>query len=173
MGEFFKGWRRKTGCITLVMACAFMGLDLRSRLVYDRFHNAVGENAHSYIIEYLDSYGGCIAWFHGNYEKRSKHLESLRIQKGQTNYPSIVRRSGILLKDDKIKWNWSGCGFGFGTIPPEPDDPPGSTLIWSVAYLSAVIPLTLFSIVLLLSKPRKSTQKKTDEPTANDGGGAS
>jgi len=30
MGEFFKGWRRKTGVVTLVMACVFTGGWVRS-----------------------------------------------------------------------------------------------------------------------------------------------
>lgn len=30
MGEFFRGWRRKVGCLTLVMACLTMGGWIRS-----------------------------------------------------------------------------------------------------------------------------------------------
>ena len=35
MGEFFKGWRRKIGVMTLVAALAAMGLWLRSNLCLD------------------------------------------------------------------------------------------------------------------------------------------
>lgn len=35
MREFFRGWRRKMGCVTLVMACALMGLWLRSGVIDD------------------------------------------------------------------------------------------------------------------------------------------
>ena len=28
MGEFFKGWRRKAGCVLLVMACAVMSVSI-------------------------------------------------------------------------------------------------------------------------------------------------
>ena len=33
MGELFKGWRRKLGCVTLVMACAMMGMWFRSKFI--------------------------------------------------------------------------------------------------------------------------------------------
>ena len=35
MREFFRGWRRKTGCVTLVMACALIGAWLRSYVICD------------------------------------------------------------------------------------------------------------------------------------------
>lgn len=157
MHTFFHGWRRKAGCLTL----ALMGLDLRSRLVCDTLHSSVGESADLYVVQYLESYDGRIAWFHGNYEKRTDHRESLESSKWQSNSPSISRNNGILLKDgkvledDKIKWSWGCCGFGFGTIPQESDAPPGSTVTWSVTYLSAVIPLTLLSAYLILAPSRK------------------
>ena len=36
MHEFFKGWRRKAGCIALVMACAVSGVWIRSFVICDR-----------------------------------------------------------------------------------------------------------------------------------------
>jgi len=36
MGDFFKGWRRKAGCVTLVMACTFAAAWVRSFIVEDR-----------------------------------------------------------------------------------------------------------------------------------------
>ena len=35
MGEFFKGWRRKVGCVTLVMACVFAAGWVRSLAIFD------------------------------------------------------------------------------------------------------------------------------------------
>ena len=35
MREFFKGWRRKMGCVTLLMVCALMGAWARSYSVFD------------------------------------------------------------------------------------------------------------------------------------------
>ncbi len=38
-------------------------------------------------------------------------------------------------------------------------------------YWSIVLPLTILSAGLLLTKPRNSTQKKSPEPAANEGRG--
>ena len=35
MGEFFKGWRRKAGVVTLAMACALTAMWVRSEIAYD------------------------------------------------------------------------------------------------------------------------------------------
>eukprot|EP00456_Euglypha_rotunda_P016931 TRINITY_DN156_c0_g1_i5.p2 TRINITY_DN156_c0_g1~~TRINITY_DN156_c0_g1_i5.p2 ORF type:complete len:127 (+),score=12.56 TRINITY_DN156_c0_g1_i5:105-485(+) len=35
MREFFRGWRRKAGCATLLMACALAGLWIRTTVVAD------------------------------------------------------------------------------------------------------------------------------------------
>ena len=37
MGEFFKGWRRKTGCVTLVMACVLAVMWIRNTVASDLF----------------------------------------------------------------------------------------------------------------------------------------
>ena len=36
MGDFFKGWRRKVGCVTLVMACGMATMWLRSFTTIDQ-----------------------------------------------------------------------------------------------------------------------------------------
>ncbi len=35
MREFFHGWRRKAGCVTLVMACVIMGVWVRGQLAWE------------------------------------------------------------------------------------------------------------------------------------------
>ena len=47
-----------------------------------------------------------------------------------------------------------------------------STLSWTPPYWSIVIPLTLISSWLLLSKRRQTTSKKFAEPIQGEGGGA-
>jgi hypothetical protein len=53
MKEFFRGWRRKAGTVTLVIALAMMGLWIRSRLVADQVVFPVGK----YEIMILSSHG--------------------------------------------------------------------------------------------------------------------
>lgn len=36
MREFFRGWRRKVGCVALVMACIVVGMWIRSSVFYDQ-----------------------------------------------------------------------------------------------------------------------------------------
>ena len=40
--------------------------------------------------------------------------------------------------------------------------------VWKVPYWSVVIPLTLLSAFLLLTKPHQSTPKKCTEPTTEE-----
>jgi len=53
MSEFFHGWRRKAGCVTLVMASAICGVWTRSLYVCDRFWIP---------SHFLGSGGGCAWW---------------------------------------------------------------------------------------------------------------
>ena len=43
MGDFFKGWRRKTGIVALVMACVFMTGWVRTYSVTDDIHVPLGK----------------------------------------------------------------------------------------------------------------------------------
>ncbi|HEY4260622.1 MAG TPA: hypothetical protein VGM98_10690 [Schlesneria sp.] len=44
MREVFPSWRRITGCVTLLLACAFMGMWMRSRVAVDRYSIWYSEN---------------------------------------------------------------------------------------------------------------------------------
>ena len=98
MGDFFKGRRRKIGCVTLVMACVLMGMWMRSVWFCDSYcfiHN------HSVItIRSVDSwFGGRIGW----------HPDTTPLW-----YPDVdigwSSRGGSDTLGDTIadgKWNWS------------------------------------------------------------------
>jgi len=47
MREFVKGWRRKAGCVTLVMALAFTCLWVRTNVIVDRVHFTIGDRRHT------------------------------------------------------------------------------------------------------------------------------
>jgi hypothetical protein len=57
MRDFFKGWRRKAGCVTLVMALAMVALWSRSYLTNDIGMLAVGDWQHEF-----SSIDGEILW---------------------------------------------------------------------------------------------------------------
>ena len=46
MREFFHGWRRKAGCVTLVMACVLAGLWVRTMIFADQIVFNIGERTH-------------------------------------------------------------------------------------------------------------------------------
>jgi hypothetical protein len=54
MGAFFKGWRRKVGCVTLVMSLCLSGAWVRSLMRQDNLHTP---------FLTLHAHGGTLAWF--------------------------------------------------------------------------------------------------------------
>jgi len=57
MRDFFHGWRRKAGCVALVMACLFMAGWIRSRMFGDAFLFPVGSRQNAIVA--LD---GAVHW---------------------------------------------------------------------------------------------------------------
>ena len=57
MGEFFKGWRRKAGLVTLAMACLLMVGWMRSLVKCDALWFVVGNRQ-----QMMWSMDSCIAW---------------------------------------------------------------------------------------------------------------
>ena len=142
MGEFFKGWRRKIGVLTLVMACVFMGGWVRSSVMIDCLTVSKGW---WFGTEYFMSSNGLCAWY-----------TSIA-----TDFPAIQWRSAY--HDDpeyqttqipRTKWSWIDYGMSLGDVIDE-NDYASRLKIWVAPYWSIVVPLTLISAYLLLSKPRK------------------
>ena len=50
--DFFRGWRQKIGCVTLVVACGFMGLWIRGHGVKDlyQFGSGHGTTFHTLVL---------------------------------------------------------------------------------------------------------------------------
>ena len=60
MREFFKGWRRKAGLVTLAMACVLMLGWMRSRMVYDQCIWA--DSNHKNVVYSLNGEFGWLRW---------------------------------------------------------------------------------------------------------------
>ena len=150
MREFFKGWRRKVGVVTLAMACAFMGAWLRSLIMRDEI-TVHGNPRHTGV-----SMDGFVTWsrFAPDATKTEVTWTAKQITPTLRNE---CRRRGT------YDWKWECGGFLFGTITTQ-------TLWWSrgmtftttehywqVPYWSLSIPLTLISACLILWKPCKPT----------------
>jgi hypothetical protein len=166
MGEFFWGWRRKVGLMTLLMACVFAAGWVRSFyvrdtiIIYGRFP-----------VLSVSSKDGQLSW--------EKQLPF--VLKGPFNPVQDLNDGAQNYWEPwDIHWRWRrewyGFLFGSGVLslsldkfPPNErrwmSEPPQKRRVevWMIPYWSIVIPLTLLSAFLLLSTPHQSTPKKTAE----------
>ena len=158
MGEFFRGWRRKVGVVTLLMACVLMAGWIRSLTHFEGVSLPVERMPNHFFV----SWDSSLVWLTEN--------------AGVTGpYPRFKSRS-ITGVDDRIfesphfQWRWKYCGFGSGVGVDEikVGNRIEQNTLTVVPYWSVTIPLTLITAFLLLSKPRQSTQKKTALPAANE-----
>ena len=161
MGEFFRGWRRTVGVGTLALACLFMAGSERSRTTCD-FISFFGSNRKA-LHDLSSTRMGLM------YMRTEKDFT------GQTKSITFATRTWNLapgtdyLSGAEMNWRIDSCGFRFGkSVHREPHTITNITAC-IIPYWSIVIPMTAFSAYLFLSKPRKSTQKKIAEPTANEG----
>ena len=69
MREFFHGWRRKLGCVTLVMACVLLGMWGRSTLVVVLMHFDIRDR-----LYWMESRNGVLIWGCSEYESGEVHV---------------------------------------------------------------------------------------------------
>ena len=146
MREFFKGWRRKVGCVTLVKACMMTVMWVRSSCIFDSAMLSIGDlrllfmsNNHKsgvilhkdrpidiVIVEVTDGRKIVNFW----------RFDKSRFESQHFMFKPIVAGVGKVFCSD-------GSRLSEITLMP----------YWVVA-----IPLTLLSAYLLLSTPRKRTE---------------
>jgi hypothetical protein len=151
MHTFFHGWRRKAGCVALLIACAMAGMWIRSRVRYEYFIVPLGSV----------SYG--VTSMHGGLDfARMTELDS------SPAYTSIYKSVELhIAPEDPFngtpwdasfefdwRWDWAGFHIGEGQYPSRRDQD------FMIPYWAIVLPLTLLSARLLLSRPRQR-QKPT------------
>ena len=172
MGEFFRGWRRKIGVVTLMMALVLMGGWVRSMSVED-------------VLKFPSAEGFCFCTFEheriswGELTGPDSEITAKRLTQWKWLSGRIDLHSGIgptNTSDHKFyyyehDWKWDLCGFYFAEGHGKLTGPCPSTRLrlYVIPYWSIVIPLTLISLWLLLSKSRTSTQKKIAEPVPVEG----
>lgn len=137
MNTFFRGWRRKTGCLTLVMALAVMSMWIRSAYVKDVFipPRWVGLNAALFSLEHS------IAYQHFNATVTPP-------EPFWVSFP--ITGSEINAAGDRWKWRCNGFGYisnseGYCLMAP---------------YWCFAVPLTMLSACLILWTPRKRPTEK-------------
>ncbi|WP_397570114.1 hypothetical protein [Schlesneria sp. T3-172] len=154
MREFFRGWRRKAGCVTLVMACNFAGGWLRTFYVGDGIdigRVVVGSLEGSLVV--VGSLEGSlvvVGSLEGSLVVVGTMEESLYFPEWNCEEPRAAKEE--LKSLDEIVKGWRWCGVVCGRIDALSDR---GASVWIVPYVYLVVPLTLLSAYLLLSKPRQ------------------
>ncbi|MDB5345633.1 MAG: hypothetical protein JWP89_4010 [Schlesneria sp.] len=141
MQTFFHGWRRKMGCVTLVMALACMGAWIRSLATTDIFEFAK-ETATTDIIYSFDC---SIVWI-------KVHQEWPDVKTSFQEWDTVPRTDYDFFEDDRITWFFRCCGIGVGKEVAGTNDWP---IYFIVHYSTITLPLTVLSAYLILWKPRK------------------
>ena len=151
MGDFFHSWRRKAGCVPLVLAVLFTGAWLRSLRTHDRFDFYCGP--HTTIR--ISSAGGAIGWERGT-EDGTHELVSFRGWQSyfmsDQLYGVSELRTGQSGFDWKWRWDFLGFFFGEGVQIVRCTDDFTEYEQWDLSffpYWCLVLPLTLISAWLV------------------------
>lgn len=149
MWGYFKPLRRKLGVVTLGLACLFGAAWVRSLFAADVVEVRTGPHS----LEALKSGIHLLAW-----ESMFCDLDSSTRVFNWNTYPSPE------LFDTTFKWNDRYYGFDVYQLGG-----PSENFVFtrrSIPYWSVVVPITLLSAGLLLSKPRVRQPKPTLESSS-------
>ena len=146
MREYFRGWKRKLGVVTLVLACVFAAVWMRTFPGSDFGYCDIGFNR----LEYLNRAASNTVWTHLHTKSAASHgLISKRIARGD-----------VLPLSERVDHQYINCGIYFKTF----DAVEASGFVLSVPTVFLAVSLTLLSAWLLLPKLRTSPPKPAPEP---------
>jgi len=158
MSMFFPGWRRKLGCVTLVLTCVLMLAWIRSPLNSDRLFLELGTST---VVLASNQNGLWYATTH--FSDHRYHPTMLRAQSDVFSLPG--RR--MPFSDDPFNhlqgwdWNhesrWDYCGFHLGEFRNEKHFRDICLKFRIVPHWFVVIPSTAVAAFLLRSKPPRAT----------------
>jgi len=147
MREFFRGWRRKSGVVTLLLALVLTGGWIRSLSIADIVTFSIPAFGRTYSMR---SVKGRAEWYIFSGEP---HLHRLRwMSQLSSNFPLLVAN-----EERHLRGNQRAFQIPFRVL----------SLV--TPYVAFITPLTLISAFLLLSKPLPSNQKKIAEPVPVEG----
>jgi hypothetical protein len=155
MLEFFKGWRRKAGCMTLVLACVFACGWVRSLYVIDSIGIETGKDTREDFISTHHSF------FWGRLHGYPWPGKTFWITLSHANSGSLSLDEYLINAQFRCSWRWGGFGSGsYGSKDPSMF----RGTFWMVPYWSLTVLLLVLSGSLLVTKPRSG---KTDTELAN------
>ena len=179
MMEVFRGWKRKVGFCTLLMACVFSACWFRSYSTNDTISLPVGGTTY---LQVASSNQRLMFGFVLMTTIDGDGIERLPLWiANPTEFAGVGRQQwriatfGDRHVDKFFDKSLSNIGRGRMWLLIRNRSSQFSIDYKYVAtlYWWFVLPLTLLSAWLLLSKPRRSTQTKIAEPIRDEGGAAS
>ena len=163
MREFFIGWKRKVGVLTLVMACvlamAWLTCFTNPNLINNQFDRMIPFNSGGVTL-FTD--GNTISLVKG--ELVTTTMDVTQATDNSSQPPTLPESNQDASQDD----DQSTGGVSLVTVPVQLCHV-NLTSIVDIPFWPIVAPLTLISAFLLLTKPRKSNEKKIPEPNPQDG----
>jgi len=153
MGDFFRGSRRKIGCTTLLVALILMVGWVRSFARWD----VIELNSWPRRVGIASSFNGDLLFY-----LASVNAREILFWPSVSLGPSFISKEAFLKSSDVVTVTWRWDWAAFHLTDRMHGDVRYQMLI--VPYWCVVPPLTLFSAVLLFSKPHKSSQNKFTEP---------
>ena len=139
MREFFRGWRRKIGVVTLGLACVSMAGWMRSGFREDRlrFKSSVG----GWSCMEVASINNHISMMRQRPDLKLAFLEDL-----SWDLPRFFSQE-LVPESNQWNWSWPRTVYLDG----------GYVHLAIIPYWIIVLPLTLLSAYLILWKPRKAS----------------
>lgn len=150
MRDFFHGWRRKTGCVTLIVAFAIYAAWMRSLVRHDQVALPWGQDI--YCVESMSGQldlgrltvkGEQVAasWWSDDFTQEKIHQFREHPNTQVIDY----------ISEANLEWRWDWAGFLF-EIGKSPDDRAEHYLF---PYWSLALPISFLSAYLILWKARK------------------
>jgi len=158
MGEFSKGWRRKIGCVTLLLSLAFMGGWMRSVVIED----SLTAQCEGLVMIFIGSKNQGLIWAKLQETIGPQHPRFARHPQGWASRTNAIGPfDGIDGYSTQQRWRF--CGFRFEEGELLSPARIGLT-IRIIPYWSVVFPLTLISLWLFLSSPANRLRRTTMNP---------
>ena len=145
MCEFFHGWRRRVGCVLLVVACTLFGMWARSRVVIDRIEIHPNDTSTLSVQFDLDAIAFEHRWNESYDPPRALPPEFFKVT---SNRIYGTQPLDILFSYQRGGYV-EGSSHG-GTMSR------GYFRSLEVPYLTSVLILVMLSAYLILWKPRKA-----------------
>ena len=154
MRELFRGWRRKFGVLTLVVALLFTLGWVRSTTIMDNIEIHIGDS--TIFVQSMDQ---SICWLTGF--KDTQLTNRTRFPRWGTHKWRSVYDAFHPTSPPHPDFEWGGCGFYVFRATNHLNQRITARV---VPYWFLVLPLTALSTWLLLKRSHQSNQKKITGP---------